>query len=72
MNFNFNTKAPANAAVIEMTFGGNYKEIAADGIRHFNMIGLMHREAGPAVELVDGTREWWKEGKLIRKEVTVH
>ena len=30
--------------------------------KFWGLDGKLHREDGPAVELVDGTKEWWKNG----------
>lgn len=29
---------------------------------------ILHREGGPAVEYIDGGREWWINGKLHRED----
>jgi hypothetical protein len=31
--------------------------------------GKLHREEGPAVELADGSKEFWINGEFIRREV---
>ena len=28
----------------------------------------MHREDGPALECADGTKQWWRNGKLHRED----
>lgn len=31
--------------------------------------GEVHREDGPAVERMDGTKEWWLKGKKMSEEI---
>lgn len=37
-------------------------------IRWYNLDHELHREEGPAVEYVDGTKEWYRNGELHRKD----
>jgi len=34
----------------------------------YNQNGLLHREDGPAVEWIDGTKEWYRNGLLHRED----
>ena len=36
--------------------------------RYYNSSNLLHREAGPAVEYIDGTSLWYQDGVLHRKD----
>lgn len=36
--------------------------------RWYNEEGLYNREDGPAIEYVDGTKEWWLNGELHRED----
>jgi len=39
------------------------------GIKHWcNAAGKHHRTDGPALELANGTKEWWVDGKLHRTD----
>ena len=42
------------------------RAVGKAGVRYFNDAGELHREGGPAIEYVDGTKEWWKDGKRHR------
>jgi hypothetical protein len=37
-------------------------------IRHFNMLNELSRQNGPAVELPDGTQEYWIDGRQLSWE----
>ena len=42
-------------------------EVDCQGNRcYFNNANQLHRENGPAVEYVDGYKEWWQNGQLHR------
>ena len=44
-------------------------EIDEDGNRfYYNSAGKWHRENGPAIEYVDGHKEWWQNGQLHRTD----
>ncbi len=44
------------------------KEVRADGSVHYcDTEGFLHRENGPALELPDGTTEWYRHGDLHRE-----
>ena len=34
---------------------------------YYYLNGILHREDGPAIELVNGDRAWWVNGKLHRE-----
>ena len=36
--------------------------------KYWNQNGKLHREDGPAVEWVDGSKEWYINGKFIKSE----
>jgi hypothetical protein len=36
--------------------------------RWYNSEGELHREDGPAIEYIDGSREWWVNGELHRTD----
>ena len=36
--------------------------------RYYNSSNLLHREAGPAVEYIDGTSLWYQDGVLHRMD----
>ena len=45
------------------------KEIDRFGtIRYYNDKGKLHREDGPAMELANGTKCWYKNGKHHRED----
>ena len=45
------------------------KEIDKDGtIRYYNEQGQLHREDGPAVEYIDGTKVWFLNDKRHRED----
>lgn len=36
------------------------------GTKYYSVSNIgLHREDGPAVELADGTKEWWLDGKKV-------
>ena len=35
---------------------------------YYNTNGQLHRENGPAIEYVDGHKEWWQNGQLHRTD----
>ena len=39
-----------------------------DGTKIWKLNGELHREDGPAVELMDGTKHWYINGKLHRED----
>jgi hypothetical protein len=46
------------------------KEIIVDSLWYemFRVIDGLHRDDGPAVEYLDGTKEWYKNGMLHRED----
>ena len=42
------------------------KEIG--GVVTYKVNGIYHREDGPAVERVDGSKEWWLNGEELTEE----
>ena len=41
-------------------------EVDACGSRYYNAANQLHRDGGPAVEYVNGHKEWWQNGQLHR------
>lgn len=44
------------------------KFTALEHVVYFNDRGHYHKEDGPAIEWIDGTKEWYNDGKLHRKD----
>jgi hypothetical protein len=36
------------------------------GTKRYRQYGLLHRDDGPAVERIDGNKEWWLNGKFVK------
>ena len=36
------------------------------GTRYYNADGQLHRDEGPAIEWVDGAKEWYQNGQMHR------
>ncbi len=45
----------------------NKKELR-NRFEYYNELGQLHREDGPAIEYLNGSKEWWVNGKKHRKD----
>lgn len=58
------TRRPTSYTRHEEVRHGRYWRVAKPGIRS----GLLHRSGGPAIELANGEKQWWIDGKHITSE----
>jgi len=53
---------------IEYYFDSVTLSIVSNGSKYWYQNDSLHREDGPAIELIDGTKEWWLNGHRHRED----